>query len=452
MTGGRQGGSAADRSLDRLLLPLGHVPAIEVNEPADAPTWLRSGDWRVYARPAEPSSRGEEVARFTLDDGHELTACVDPERGTASLPFDPSEAYRNYISEAWAPASASRRLSSRQLDLFYRVKRFLPHKARLSGRRLLIRWQGLPSFPAWPLDTSVSRLLRFYAYCLLRATCAREGQFAWFWPHGKRAALILTHDVESAEGLRGALELADLEEELGFRSSFNLGAWYDVDPGFVGELTGRGFEIGLHSLHHDRSLFESRASFESQLPGIAELREKLGAEGFRSPATHRVFDWLGELPVSYDCTIPNSDPYEPQPGGCSSVWPFFIGPVVELPYTLPQDNTVFTLLGHRSPALWLEQAAAIEVEHGLIQCLAHPDPGYLGDRDKRAYYTEFLRAMAEKEHLWRALPREVAAWWRERDQGAANSTPGRIRIGVSPAEVAFEPPAVMPAATGGVVA
>jgi len=450
MNPGRQGGSAADLTLDRLLMPLGPTAAVEVEGRAEQSAWLHSGDWRVYARPAQTRSRGEEVARFRLEDGRVLGARVDPDRGIASLPFDPSEAYRSYVSEAWAQGSSARHLSSGQLDLFYRVKRFFPRRALLSARRLLMRWQGLPEFPAWPLDASVSRLLRFYAYCLLRARGATEGEFAWFWPQGKRTALILTHDVEGVQGFRGALELADLEEGLGFRSSFNLGAWYDVDPGFVRELTSRGFEIGLHSLHHDRSLFESRASFESQLPGIAELRERLGADGFRSPATHRVFDWLAELPVAYDCTIPNSDPYEPQPGGCCSVWPFFIGPVVELPYTLTQDHTVFTLLGHRSPALWLEQAAAVEREHGLIQCPAHPDPGYMGDREKRAYYAEFLRAMADREHIWHALPREVAAWWRERDSGAASGAPGRIRIGDSPAEVDFEPPAEVPAARGGV--
>jgi peptidoglycan/xylan/chitin deacetylase (PgdA/CDA1 family) len=450
MSAGRQGGSAAHNTLDRLLMPLGPTAAVEVEGRAESAAWLRSGDWRLYARPADAGSGGEEVARFRLDNGHELSARVDAERGTASLPFDPSEAYRNYLSEAWAQGNSARRLSSGQLNLYYRVKRFVPRKALLSARRLLIRWQGLPDFPAWPLDTSVSQLLCFYTYCLLRARGVAEGEFTWFWPQGKQAALILTHDVEGVEGLRGALELADLEEELGFRSSFNLGAWYDVDPGFLRELTGRGFEIGLHSLQHDRSLFESRASFESQLPGIAALRERLGADGFRSPATHRVFDWLGELPVSYDCTIPNSDPYEPQPGGCCSVWPFFIGPVVELPYTLTQDHAVFTLLGHRSPSLWLEQAGAVEREHGLIQCPAHPDPGYMGDREKRAHYAEFLRAMAEREQLWHALPREVATWWRDRDAGAGAGTPGTIRIGDSPADVAFEPPAEVPAAPGGV--
>jgi hypothetical protein len=173
------------------------------------------------------------------------------------------------------------------------------------------------------------------------------------------------------------------------------------------------------------------------------LAERFGAVGFRSPATHRVFEWLAELPVDYDCTVPNSDPYEPQPGGCCSVWPFFVGSVVELPYTLPQDNTLLTLLGHRSPGLWLDQAAVIEREHGLIQCLSHPDRGYLGDGDKRAIYAEFLRGLADRRHLWRALPREVASWWRRRAFAEAGDDAlgrGRVLLDGAPPGVVFEPP------------
>ena len=63
-------------------------------------------------------------------------------------------------------------------------------------------------------------------------------------------------------------------------------------------------------------------------------------------------------------------------------------------YTVPQDHTTFTLLRHRSAALWLDQAAAIEREYGFVECLSHPDRGYLGDRDKRAIYGEFLAGVA----------------------------------------------------------
>ena len=437
--------------LERLLRPFRPVPIDDGLGPAVASPrircraeggrrWLRSGEWRLYARSSDDADSGDPIATFLRDDGVELRALVATD-GAAVVPFSLADAYRSYVSEAWREASANRRLAPQTLAAFYRVKRLIPRRVQLAARRRLIQKQGVPEFPAWPLDVGLSRLVRFYAACLLRASEQTEGEFAWFWPDGHHAAVVLTHDVESDEGVRHAVALADLEEEHGFRSSFNFGAWYErLDPGVLRELAGRGFEIGMHGLTHDRQLFASRAAFEERLPLLGDLAARLGAVGFRSPATHRVFEWLSELPVEYDCTIPNSDPYEPVPGGCCSVWPFVIGEVVELPYTLPQDHTLLTLLRHRSAELWLEQSSAIAREYGLIQCVSHPDPGYLAEPEKRAVYAEFLGGLAERPRLWRALPREVARWWRERfssEPGAA--APGVVRLEGN-ANAVFVPP------------
>ncbi len=323
------------------------------------------------------------------------------------------------------------------------MKRFIPRSVQLAARRRLIRSRPLPEFPSWPYEHGVERLLRFYARCLLLALGETELRFRWFWPGSHRAALALTHDVESEEGLRLAVELADLEEERGLRSSFNIVArWYPIDWGIVRELGERGFELGVHGVYHDRSMFSSREAFDEQLPVVRETAAKLGAVGFRSPATHRVHDWLGDLPVAYDCSVPHSDPYEPQPGGCCSPWPFFVGDVVELPWTMAQDHTLFTLLGHESIDLWVRQLERLEAAYGLVQLLTHPDPGYLGDAKKRTFYREFLDVVADRPGLWRALPREVAEWWRGRDSGEdGRITQGTIRLGDKAEHASIEPPA-----------
>jgi peptidoglycan/xylan/chitin deacetylase (PgdA/CDA1 family) len=415
--------------------------------PGDGPpSWLRSRAWRLYVRSSEVPARaaGDAIATFVREDGSETCAVLEESSGNVVVPFSLRDAYASYVSEGWRGGEPSRGLSERTLATFYRAKALIPRRLQLAARRRLIRRQGVPTFPVWPCDTSVSALARFYATCALRLTGMDEGQFTWFWPDGHHAAVVLTHDVEDVGGIRRVLELADLEEERGFRSSFNFGAWYEIDPGILRELNDRGFEVGMHGLTHDRALFASRESFEERLPALAALADRLGAVGFRSPATHRVFSWLAELPVDYDCTMPNSDPYEPIPGGCCTVWPFSIGPVVELPYTLPQDHTLLTLLGHRSPELWLEQAAAIEREYGLIQCVSHPDPGYLGDADKRAIYAAFLEGLAERDGLWRALPREAASWWRLR--ATSDPTSSGVSLGTASLRTgenslaAFSPP------------
>jgi len=437
---------ASTDSLQRLLAPAWTV-CVDHSPGSGEPVWLKSGPWRVLVRPREGEGKGDEVARFTLEDGSVLSARADPSTQTAWIPFDLEEAYVNYVYERWRGVTSQRALSERQLGVYYRVKRLIPRSLQLQARRMLARQQRNLEFPRWPLDESVVRLLRFYAKCLLLSGGQEELPFRWFWPRDYRAAVILTHDVETGDGLRLATEIADLEEERGLRSSFNIVAdWYPIDWGIVRELRERGFELGVHGIYHDRSMFSSRKEFERQRPAVREMAEKLGGGGFRSPATHRVIDWLGELPVDYDCSVPHSDPFEPQPGGCCSLWPFFIGDVVELPYTLPQDHALLTLLGHKTAELWLAQLDRIEELNGLIQILTHPDPGYLGDPHKRSLYVEFLDLVRDRPDLWRALPQEVARWWRRRDDGSGEDV--LLGTAMLDGDVRFVPPARLEGARG----
>lgn len=416
---------------DGSIAPRGNATArIRCRSGVGAPEWLHADGWKLYAVPGAKRTRGGSVlATLRTEAGETLHIEHAPNGSGVDVPFSLAEAYENYVTERWAQGARQRRLPAAALSAFYRVKGAIPRAAQLTARRMLIRWQRLSDFPQWPFDASVSRLLALYARCGLEACAVDELAFHWFWPDRNRAALILTHDVESAPGLRNALAIADIEEEHGMRSSFNIvGSWYAIDWGIVEELDARGFELGVHGIFHDRSLFSSRKEFERQQPLLVDMRKRLGASGFRSPATHRVNDWLAELPVEYDCTIPLTDPYEPQPGGCCSPWPFFIGDLVELPYTMPQDHTLFTLLRQRDISVWLSQLEALERCHGLAQCVTHPDPGYLGEPQNQRRYAEFLAAVAERQGLWRPLPREVAAWWRRRDAGEFRD--GECSVGI----------------------
>lgn len=331
---------------------------------------------------------------------------------------DASTWYEHLVYERWCENGDTGGLPPAALSVFYRVKGLIPRSVQLDLRRRLIKRQGSPVFPAWPFEAAGTHLVQLAFADALLDRGVDAVRFPWFWPEGATAAVTLTHDVESADGLGRAAVVAEWEEFHGFRSSFNIVSdWYPIDMDQVRHLESRGHEIGSHAIHHDRSLFASREEFERQLPLLRAAAERLGAVGFRSPATHRVVEWLSELPFSYDCTMPHSDPYEPIPGGTTTTWPFFHGDVVELPYTAPQDHTLFNLLGHRDSTLWKEQLDRIVACNGLFQLLTHPDADYLAQPLIGDSYRDVISTVARRDDLWVALPREIADWWRRRAHG-----------------------------------
>jgi peptidoglycan/xylan/chitin deacetylase (PgdA/CDA1 family) len=339
---------------------------------------------------------------------------------------DPASWYECLIFERWKDDKDAGGLPSYALKLYYQIKRFIPRSIQLNMRRRLVKRQGDQAFPAWPFETAGAELLRIAVADSLLDRGVNAVQFPWFWPNGAKAAVTLTHDVESAAGLSRAAEIASWEERHGFRSSFNIVSdWYPINIDQVAHLADRGHEIGSHAIHHDRSLFSSRASFERQLPLLREAAEYFGAVGFRSPATHRVVEWIAELPFAYDCTMPHSDPYEPIPGGTAAPWPYFYGDVIELPYTAPQDHTLFNLLNHRDSSLWKQQLERLVSCNGLFQVVTHPDHEYLGRPMIGDAYRELLQTIARRDDVWIALPRDVAAWWRRRTQGLTPRANGK---------------------------
>ena len=98
-----------------------------------------------------------------------------------------------------------------------------------------------------------------------------------------------------------------------------------------------------------------------------------GAVGFRSPATQRNWEWMPLLGFDYDTSYPDTDPFEPQSGGCCSWLPFFNGNLVELPITLPQDHTLFVILGHQDERVWLDKTEQLRAAGGMALLITHPD-------------------------------------------------------------------------------
>ncbi len=116
-------------------------------------------------------------------------------------------------------------------------------------------------------------------------------------------------------------------------------------------------------------------------------------------------------------SVPNVAHLEPKRGGCCTVFPFFIGRIMELPLTTVQDYSIFHILDDYSIDLWKTQIALIRQRNGLMSFIAHPD--YLFDRRARKVYEsllDYLRQLMASENIWSALPGDVDRWWRARAQ------------------------------------
>jgi hypothetical protein len=264
------------------------------------------------------------------------------------------------------------------------------------------------------------------------------------WPDGKKFAFVLTHDVETTVGLEKCRDLMQLEMDLGFRSSFNFVPEGDYkDPRQLREeLTQNGFEVGIHDLRHDGQLYQSDKEFRRNAVSINRYLAEWGAVGFRSAFMLHKLDWLHQLNVAYDASTFDTDPFEPQPEGRHTIFPFWVpapasqrsevrsqmsaasvsdfrhsagraGGYVELPYTLPQDSTVFNFLRETTIAIWKNKVDWIVQNGGMALLNVHPD--YLdfdgSVRDGTAFpaqrYREFLEYVkAQYRGEWWHLGRQ----------------------------------------------
>ena len=115
---------------------------------------------------------------------------------------------------------------------------------------------------------------------------------------------------------------------------------------------------------------------------------------------------MPRLGFDYDSSYTDTDPYEPQPGGCCSLLPFFNDDLVELPITLPQDHTLFSILGQPDGALWLDEGA-LTCASAAAWCSCSATPTTLARRAGGAMQRP-ARGVRRRRDCWRALPREVA--------------------------------------------
>jgi hypothetical protein len=306
---------------------------------------------------------------------------------------------------------------------YYMVKPFIPRRIRLYLRRILAIRQQAQSQDSWPI---------------FEAAGAPPPDWKG-WPLGRQFAFVVTHDVESRLGLEKVRQVAELEMSLGFRSSFNFipEGPYRVPDELREWLVRHGFEVGVHDHRHDGKLFQSQERFRASAARIKHFLRAWGACGFRSGFMLRNLDWIHELEVLYDSSTFDTDPFEPQPDGVHTIFPFWVGGgggtrgYVEIPYTLVQDSTLFLILRQSSTDIWKQKLTWIADRGGMALLNIHPD--YMAfDKDHAtwseypaALYREFLLWVKETHEgdYWPALPKQVASHYLE-GRGLASISEG----------------------------
>ena len=297
--------------------------------------------------------------------------------------------------------------------IYYLLKPFIPRRLQIALRRKIVLRKLLACANIWPIAQKANKLPDEWSG----------------WPDEKRFALVLTHDVETVKGQEKCYDLIRLEQSLGFRSSFNfIAKEYNVSSELRHYLVKNGFEVGVHGLYHDGNLFSSKKKFRDQAFQINHYLGKWGSVGFRTPCMYHNLEWISDLNIEYDSSTFDTDPFEPQPDGMGTIFPFFVQGnssrkgYVELPYTLPQDFTLFVILKEKNIDIWKQKLDWIVENRGMALFITHPD--YMNctkgkckmEEYPMKFYEELLDYIKCKYEgqYWNPLPKEMACFWKEK--------------------------------------
>src|SRR5258706_1278723 len=353
---------------------------------------------------------------------NDVLSAVRVENNACVLPFDLDEVVENLRFERYSGAMpVARRSLTKAVSrkTYYAMRPFLPTSVRKYLQRMALHGWDRARFPGWPIDQTVDRLFDRMMACAINANSGQPIPFIWFWPDGYSSCATMTHDVETVEGRDFCTALMDLDDAFDIKASFQLipEVRYEVSDEFLRTLRERGFEINVHDFNHDGDLFRDRDEFLRRVARINDYGRKFHSAGYRSGVLYRNLDWYEFFDCSYDMSVPNVGHLDPQPGGCCTTKPYFIGKILEIPVVATQDYTLFNILRQYSMDLWEQPIELILEQNGLISFIVHPD--YLLDERARDVYSSLLARLAQvrqQSKMWIPLPRQVNDWWRSRNE------------------------------------
>jgi peptidoglycan/xylan/chitin deacetylase (PgdA/CDA1 family) len=267
--------------------------------------------------------------------------------------------------------------------------------ASVVGRRQRARVAQWARFPGWPLDLTTDLLSDL-------AAVPRPDL-------GDRTPVLITHDIDSPEGLRSLVDaFLPIEERAGARSTnYIVPCAWTPDEGAIGDLRRRGHEVGVHGFDHsNRTPFVDDNERGRRLDGPRGFVERHAAAGYRAPSLLRTRALLRGLAsrYQYDSSIPTSGGLFPVANnGCATARPFHVEGILEIPLSLPRDGSL-RFLGHTPGQIlemWIACSEAIARSGGVVVLLTHCEARFSGNTPMLDAYRRYL------DYIASAAPRFV---------------------------------------------
>ena len=235
---------------------------------------------------------------------------------------------------------------------------------------------------------------------------------------------ILTHDVETANGLQKAQILKKIEEKYDASSAWYVPSnRYKLNCETLREIANHG-EVGSHDTKHDGKLaYLCKQKLVNRLIDARENLSKIAQQqvkGFRAPLlqhNNQIIEALGEAGYLYDTSIPTWEPKHPftmKPHGIGTVFPLIIRKITEIPLTITQDHQLLHVLGlSKKEALktWVEMASTIRDLGGVCMFLMHPD--YEFATGNMENYEEIVNIITSDSKVTITVPSKICEMMKE---------------------------------------
>jgi hypothetical protein len=214
---------------------------------------------------------------------------------------------------------------------------------------------------------------------------------------GQPVPLLLTHDVDTADGLARLPRLLACEEAAGLASlTLVVTHRYRWNPSELAGLAARGHRFGVHDTTHDNRLaYLSEAAIEARLREAQAALGALDSGAFRAPAFLRSEALYRVLARCTRVDLSTSDwaLLWPHPGDGIGT-PFVVrhGATTCIPTTMPRDGELIALgLRPRDMVdVWQRKALGLRRVGAPVVLLTHPDPGFTDSDDRVAAYETLL--------------------------------------------------------------